>query len=278
MKTYEFKSNINLIESISDLQPGRYQCFVPTMGALHDGHLSLIEVAKKFHPDVLVSIFVNPLQFENQSDLEKYPKQLQSDIEKLSSIGVSAVFAPSANEIYPTKLPLISAGEVGNLYEGKSRTGHFDGVLTVVNRLFELVKPKYAIFGEKDFQQLFLIKNYVEQNNIPVTVIAAPLIRDIDGLALSSRNVRLSNAGRKAALVISRSLITGAASGDISAMQEILKSEPNFKLDYLIAIDEKTLLPATNESEKVRILIAGWVEGVRLIDNTPVKNWVGTGK
>ena len=119
MKTYEFKSNINLIESISDLQPGRYQSFVPTMGALHDGHLSLIEVAKKFHPEVLVSIFVNPLQFENQSDLEKYPKQLQSDIEKLSSIGVSAVFAPSANEIYPTKLPLISAGEVGNLYEGK---------------------------------------------------------------------------------------------------------------------------------------------------------------
>ena len=245
MKTYEFKSNINLIESISDLQPGRFQSFVPTMGALHDGHLSLIEVAKKFHPEVLVSIFVNPLQFENQSDLEKYPKQLQSDIEKLSSIGVSAVFAPSADEIYPTKLPLISAGEIGKLYEGKSRTGHFDGVLTVVNRLFELVKPKYAIFGEKDFQQLFLIKNYVEQNNIPVKVIAAPLIRDIDGLALSSRNVRLSVAGRKAALVISKSLITGAVSGDISAMQEILKSEPNFKLDYLIAIDEKTLLPAT---------------------------------
>ncbi len=278
MKTYEFKSNINLIESISDLQPGRFQSFVPTMGALHDGHLSLIEVAKKFHPDVLVSIFVNPLQFENQSDLEKYPKQLQSDIEKLSSVGVSAVFAPTSNEIYPTKLPLISTGEIGNLYEGKSRTGHFDGVLTVVNRLFELVKPKYAIFGEKDFQQLFLIKNYVEQNNIPVTVIDAPLIRDIDGLALSSRNVRLSTAGRKAALVISKSLITGAASGDISAMQEILESEPNFKLDYLIAIDEKTLLPATIDSEKVRILIAGWVEGVRLIDNTPVKNWVGTGK
>ena len=267
-----------MIESISDLQPGRYQSFVPTMGALHDGHLSLIEVAKKFHPEVLVSIFVNPLQFESQSDLEKYPKQLQSDIEKLSSIGVSAVFAPTANEIYPTKLPLIPAGEIGNLYEGKSRTGHFDGVLTVVNRLFELVKPKYAIFGEKDFQQLFLIKNYVQQNNIPVKIIGAPLIRDIDGLALSSRNVRLSVAGRKAALVISKSLITGAASGDISAMQEILKSEPNFKLDYLIAIDEKTLLPATNESEKVRILIAGWVEGVRLIDNTPVKNWVGTGK
>ena len=278
MKTYEFKSNINLIESISDLQPGRFQSFVPTMGALHDGHLSLIEVAKKFHPDVLVSIFVNPLQFENQSDLEKYPKQLQSDIEKLSSVGVSAVFAPTSNEIYPTKLPLISTGEIGNLYEGKSRTGHFDGVLTVVNRLFELVKPKYAIFGEKDFQQLFLIKKYVKQNNIPVKVIAAPLIRDIDGLALSSRNVRLSNAGRKAALVISKSLITGAVSGDISAMQEILKSEPNFKLDYLIAVDEKTLLPATIDSEKVRILIAGWVEGVRLIDNTPVKNWVGTGK
>ncbi|MEY4379966.1 MAG: hypothetical protein RLZZ378_369 [Actinomycetota bacterium] len=248
------------------------------MGALHDGHLSLIEVAKKFHPDVLVSIFVNPLQFENQSDLEKYPKQLQSDIEKLNSIGVSAVFAPTANEIYPTKLSLISAGEVGNLYEGKSRTGHFDGVLTVVNRFFELVKPKYAIFGEKDFQQLFLIKNYVRQNNMPVKIIAAPLIRDIDGLALSSRNVRLSNAGRKAALVISKSLITGAVSGDISAMQEILKSEPNFKLDYLIAVDEKTLLPASIDSEKVRILIAGWVEGVRLIDNTPVKNWVGTGK
>jgi pantoate--beta-alanine ligase len=278
LKTYEFKSNIHLIESISDLQPGRYQSFVPTMGALHDGHLSLIEVAKKFHPDVLVSIFVNPLQFENQSDLKKYPKQLQSDIEKLNSIGVSAVFAPTANEIYPTKLSLISAGEVGNLYEGKSRTGHFDGVLTVVNRFFELVKPKYAIFGEKDFQQLFLIKNYVRQNNMPVKIIAAPLIRDIDGLALSSRNVRLSNAGRKAALVISKSLITGAVSGDISAMQEILKSEPNFKLDYLIAVDEKTLLPASIDSEKVRILIAGWVEGVRLIDNTLVKNWVGTGK
>jgi len=244
------------------------RAFVPTMGALHAGHLSLIELAKSYSDEVVVSIFVNPLQFENKDDLAKYPRDLEGDKKLALSAGATEIWAPSVDEIYPDNPSIISAGDLGNRYEGVNRPGHFDGVLTVVDRLFKHVQPKYAIFGEKDFQQLFLIKQWVHLNKIPVEIICAPLIRDSDGLALSSRNVRLGDQGRKSALVISQALRAARASLDPKAtMLEVLASEPGFTLDYAVVIDEASFEEATALTPNSRALIAGWVNGVRLLDN-----------
>ena len=167
---------------------------------------------------------------------------------------------------------MISAGSISNLYEGVNRPGHFDGVLTVVDRLFKIVKPTYAIFGEKDYQQLFIIKKWVRENSIPVEIIPAPLIRDTDGLALSSRNVRLSATDREAALVISRALRAASESDNPTArMREILLGEPAFTLDYAVVIDEDSFEIATPATARPRALIAGWVNGVRLLDNMAMK-------
>jgi pantoate--beta-alanine ligase len=244
------------------------RAFVPTMGALHAGHLSLIELAKSYSDEVAVSIFVNPLQFENKDDLAKYPRDLEADKKLAMSAGATEIWAPTVDEIYPDDPSIISAGELGNKYEGVNRPGHFDGVLTVVDRLFKHVQPKYAIFGEKDFQQLFLIKQWVRRNKIPVEIICAPLIRDTDGLALSSRNVRLGDQGRKSALVIPRALWAARASLDPKAtMLEVLASEPGFTLDYAVVIDEASFEETTTLTPNSRALIAGWVNGVRLLDN-----------
>jgi pantoate--beta-alanine ligase len=254
---------IELIKSIDDLARQKFDVFVPTMGALHAGHQSLIKLAKQKGDRVLVSIFVNPLQFENQDDLAKYPKTLEADLELVEAAGATAVFAPSYEDIYPGEITKVDAGEVGKLYEGASRDGHFSGVLTVVKRLFDVINPKIAIFGEKDFQQLFLIKQMVNQLNIPIEIVAAPIIRDADGLAMSSRNVRLEPDGRKSALVISKAL----GENSIAAMHEVLADEPGFTLDYLEIINEDTFLPASENSKNKRAIIAGWVNGVRLLDN-----------
>ena len=244
------------------------RAFVPTMGALHAGHLSLIELAKNYSDEVIVSIFVNPLQFENKDDLAKYPRDLEADKKLAISAGATEIWAPTVDEIYPDDPSIISAGELGNKYEGVNRPGHFDGVLTVVDRLFKHVQPTYAIFGEKDFQQLFLIKQWVHLNKIPIEIICAPLIRDNDGLALSSRNARLGDQGRKSALVISRALRAARASLDPkTAMLEVLASEPGFTLDYAVLIDEESFEEAGTSTPNSRALIAGWVNGVRLLDN-----------
>jgi len=244
------------------------RAFVPTMGALHAGHLSLIELAKNYSDEVVVSIFVNPLQFENKDDLAKYPRDLEGDKKLALSAGATEIWAPSVDEIYPDNPSIISAGDLGNRYEGVNRPGHFDGVLTVVDRLFKHVQPKYAIFGEKDFQQLFLIKQWVHLNKIPIEIICAPLIRDSDGLALSSRNVRLGDQGRKSALVISQALRAARTSLDPKAtMLEVLASEPGFTLDYAVVIDEASFEEASTSTPNSRALIAGWVNGVRLLDN-----------
>jgi pantoate--beta-alanine ligase len=239
--------------------------FVPTMGALHAGHESLIKIAKSYCDEVVVSIFVNPLQFENSEDLAKYPRTPEIDIAKSESAGATYVWLPTIEEIYPNEPKVISAGEVGTKFEGVHRFGHFDGVLTVVKRLFDLVQPEYAIFGQKDFQQLFLVKKMVERMQLPIKIIEAPIIRDEDGLALSSRNIRLSDSGRKAALVISKALREGG--NEISKVRSILASEPNFTLDYAEVIDADTFEIANDESKSLRTIIAGWVEGVRLLDN-----------
>ena len=168
---------------------------VPTMGSLHRGHQALIKRARALSKEVIVSIFVNPLQFENKEDLEKYPRSPQLDIELATLAGATEVWFPEYEDIYPGTIQTISAGPIGSILEGASRPAHFDGVLTVVNRLFEMVKPTHAVFGEKDFQQLFLIKNIAKK----VEIVSVPTVRNGSGLALSSRNIRLSQIEQESA-------------------------------------------------------------------------------
>lgn len=249
--------------------------FVPTMGALHAGHQSLITLAKNYAPHVVVSIFVNPLQFESADDLAKYPRDLEGDAAKAKSAGADYVWAPEVDEIYPSHPTVIPAGPLGDIFEGIHRTGHFDGVLTVVKRLFDLVQPEVAIFGEKDFQQLFLIRKMVAEMSLPIEIIAAPLVREADGLAMSSRNVRLRNVDRRAALVISRALTSAAQETTIEKQREtlhgVLGSEAGFTLDYAEIIDEEDFTLATNSTAQPRALVAGWVNGVRLLDNMAMR-------
>jgi pantoate--beta-alanine ligase len=230
------------------------------MGALHKGHQALIKRARELDKEVVVSIFVNPLQFSESSDLEKYPRTPEADIQLATLAGATEVWFPNYEEIYPSNPKQISAGPVGDLYEGASRPGHFAGVLTVVNRLFEIVKPNAAIFGEKDFQQLWLVKNHFQKMNI----ISVPTVREFDGLALSSRNIRLSEKDREAALIISKAL------KEPSRMNEVLATEPGFKLDYAEIIDAQTFKLADEDTQSKRAIIAGWVNGVRLLDNAVV--------
>lgn len=237
--------------------------FVPTMGALHSGHASLFQLAKKYSENVVASIFVNPLQFESQDDLAKYPRTPDRDIEIAAAAGVTHLWLPNQSEIYPEGFAKQSAGPIGDIYEGKSRPGHFDGVLTVVRRLFDLVNPTVAIFGEKDFQQLHLIKTIAGE----VEIITAPTVRENDGLALSSRNVRLTPEGRTAATVIYRALTQAKTEEELRAM---LATEPAFTVDYADFIDEQSFTHAQSSSSDLRAIVAGWINGVRLIDNMPM--------
>ena len=239
--------------------------FVPTMGALHAGHASLFALAKKYSDDVVASIFINPLQFENREDLAQYPRTPDIDIAIADAAGVTHLWLPTQSEIYPDGYAKKSAGPMGDIYEGKSRPGHFDGVLTVVHQFFELLKPQVAIFGEKDFQQLQLIKTIAGD----IEIITAPTIREGDGLALSSRNMRLTEEGRSAAQVIYRALTQANSE---SELREILASESAFTLDYADFIDEKTFDHAQLDTQDIRAIVAGWINGVRLIDNVSMGN------
>jgi pantoate--beta-alanine ligase len=246
--------------------------FVPTMGALHEGHISLVNEAKNLAEQVVMSIFINPTQFESVEDLAKYPRTLNEDIQLAEAAGVDLLWTPDVSEIYPDKYKLIDAGEVGRIYEGHSRAGHFDGVLTVVNRLFEIVKPEYAIFGEKDFQQLFLIKEFSRKAHPEIEIISGRTIREVSGLALSSRNVRLSPEEKNSALVISRALEMGSKKQSYSEIKSSvlaeLATEIDFKMDYFAIVNPKSLLEVDqSHSGPVQLLLAGWVGSVRLIDN-----------
>ena len=246
--------------------------FVPTMGALHQGHISLVKEAKSLADQVVMSIFVNPTQFESVEDLAKYPRTLNADIQLAEAAGVDLLWTPDVSEIYPDKYKLIDAGELGRIYEGHSRAGHFDGVLTVVNRLFEIVKPDYAIFGEKDFQQLFLIKEFSKRAHPGIEIISGKTIREDSGLALSSRNVRLSPEEKNSALVISRALEIGSKQQSYAEIKSRvlaeLATEIDFKLDYFAIVNPKSLLEVDQSHiGPVQLLLAGWVGSVRLIDN-----------
>ncbi len=254
---------IEVIKSVDDLARQKWDVLVPTMGALHAGHQSLIKLGKDLGEKVIVSIFVNPLQFENKSDLESYPKTFEQDLQFAKEAGATAVFTPSESDIYPGQIEKIEAGSIGDIFEGKSRPGHFTGVLTVVKRLFDLVQPKHAVFGEKDFQQLFLIKKMVNDLKLPVNVVAAPTIRDSSNLALSSRNSRLSVEDKKVAQVMYQAL----TQNNIEDARALMKKVDGFSLDYLELIDEQSFTLATPDTKNKRLIIAGWVNQVRLIDN-----------
>ncbi|MET0886267.1 MAG: pantoate--beta-alanine ligase, partial [Mycetocola sp.] len=252
---------------------------VPTMGALHEGHLALVDHALTLGDIVVVSIFVNPLQFGPLEDLASYPRTLEADVARLAERGVSLVFAPTATEMYPdgqTGIRL-SAGEVGTHLEGQTRPGHFDGMLTVVAKLFHIVGPDAAVFGEKDGQQLFLVKRMARDLNFPVEVHGVPTVRADDGLALSSRNVYLDDAGRRSALALSAALDAAARSGErgidalVSAAQSVISGEAGIELDYLAVVDPATFLPvAEGYTGTALVLIAARVGSTRLIDNRTV--------
>ena len=254
---------IEVIKSVDDLARQKWDVLVPTMGALHAGHQSLIKLGKDLGEKVIVSIFVNPLQFENKLDLESYPKTFEQDLQFAKEAGATAVFTPSESDIYPGQIEKIEAGSIGDIFEGKSRPGHFSGVLTVVKLLFDLVNPRHAVFGEKDFQQLFLIKKMVNDLKLPVNVVAAPTIRDSSNLALSSRNSRLSVEDKKVAQVMYQAL----TQNNIEDARALMKKVDGFSLDYLELIDEQSFTLATPDTKNKRLIIAGWVNQVRLIDN-----------
>lgn len=260
-----------------DALPGTV-AVVMTMGALHAGHVQLIDVARERADSVLVTIFVNPLQFGVGEDLDKYPRTLESDLASCAEHGVDLVFAPSVEDMYPRgeSVRRHHAGDLGEQLEGAVRPSHFDGVLTVVALLLELTRPDIAVFGEKDAQQLALIRRLVAEQEYPVEVVGVPTVREPDGLALSSRNRYLDDAGRRNALALSRALRAGAArAGDgataaLVAAQEVLAAAPEVDLDYVVIVDDATWQPAQTDTQNARILVAGRVGSTRLIDNVPV--------
>ena len=260
---------------------GKKISFVPTMGAIHLGHLSLVEIAKLHSDFVVASIFVNPLQFDSAKDLESYPNHETEDIKALESSGTDVLFMPAVDEIYPNKKAELtqSAGQIGSLFEGKSRQGHFDGMLTVVSRLFDLVQPHVAVFGAKDAQQLFLVRQMlVEQIESgirePIEIIEAPTVREPSGLALSSRNERLSAHELTQALTLSKAIeLIGSTDKPGAAVAHRLASSvfsetPEAKLEYLAFVNPETFEPVSDGfTGQALMIVAAEVGGVRLIDN-----------
>ena len=252
---------------------------VPTMGALHEGHLSLIQKALSENDIVVVSIFVNPTQFNNAEDLEKYPRNLSGDIKTIERLSQEVViFAPEISEMYENTPKAISFdfGGLDKVMEGKFREGHFQGVATIVEKLFELVKPTRAYFGEKDYQQILIIKSMLEQRKLPVTLVPCPIVREESGLATSSRNERLSPEGRKQAAFIysvlqeAQKLFTTASVAEVEAfVKEQFSQKKGFDLEYFTITKADTLeeVKEKKSSESYRAFITVYVEGVRLIDN-----------
>lgn len=252
---------------------------VPTMGALHDGHIALVERARERAEIVVVSIFVNPLQFGANEDLDVYPRTVEADVERLRAHGVHIVFAPTVTEMYPAgpSQTRVTAGAVGALYEGRTRPGHFDGVLTVVSKLLNLVKPDTVVFGEKDGQQVFLVKRMVADLDVDVDVSVVPTVREPDGLALSSRNRFLDPRQRRAARALSVALEAAESSADrgvdavIAAAQSVLTENATVDLDYLAVVNPTTFLPVDDGAHgRALVLVAARVGETRLIDNATV--------
>ncbi|PWC05112.1 pantoate--beta-alanine ligase [Agromyces badenianii] len=283
----EVTAGTRVVPTISELRgllaerraAGASVALVPTMGALHAGHLALVARARDLADVVVVSIFVNPLQFGPGEDLDRYPRTLEADVAALGGLGVEFVFAPAVAEMYPSGEvdTTLRAGRVGSLYEGASRPGHFDGMLTVVSKLLNIVSPDAAVFGQKDAQQVFLVRRMVRDLDVPTTIDVVPTVREADGLALSSRNRYLDPAQRQAALTLSEALRAAdaaAADGLAEVLAEgaaALGDHDDVTLDYLVVVDPETFLPVADDARGAAVvLVAARVGATRLIDNAAI--------
>lgn len=274
-----FRTKQELQQELSGIRKeNKVITLVPTMGALHEGHLSLINYAKPSTDVTICSIFVNPTQFNDPKDLEKYPRPIENDIALLESVGCDILFLPSVEEMYPENDPhwQIDLGDLDRIWEGEHRPGHFQGVTQIVYKLFDLVKPNQACFGQKDFQQVMVIQRMLEIKNLDIKLLICPIVRNEKGLALSSRNARLTEAGKENALTLIKSLRYIKDNLDKQSVEELLEgakaiiaSNPEVELEYLSICETKSLSPVTKLEEGKRYvgLIAAWVENVRLIDN-----------
>ena len=275
MKVYSKITELQ--EHISKLKSeGKTVGFVPTMGALHYGHISLVSLAMRQCDVTVVSIFVNPTQFNNPDDLLKYPRTLESDVELLSTINCDIVFAPTVEEMYPEnrKAIQLDLGNLANLMEGKFRPGHFDGVVDVVSRLFEIVNPTKAFFGLKDFQQVSVIRFMTSKLNLPIEIVACPTLRETSGLAMSSRNMRLSETDKEDALHIYKSLQLAkelaVTYSPLEVKEKVIEffESGNLKLEYLEIVDPITLESLNSEwVNGSTACIVAYCGEVRLIDN-----------
>ena len=263
-------------------EQGKRIALVPTMGNLHEGHLTLVDEARERGDIVIVSIFVNPMQFDRPDDLARYPRTLQEDCEKLNRHGVDVVFAPSPAEVYPQGLAnqtFVEVPVLSSLLEGASRPGHFRGVATIVSKLFNLVQPDIACFGEKDFQQLALIRKMVADMGYDIEIVGVPIVRAKDGLALSSRNGYLTAEQRKIAPGLYQVMSTMATqlkskelnSEEIVALAEQALNDRGLRADDVQIRDADTLLALSSDSKRAVILVAAWLGQARLIDNTVVE-------
>jgi pantoate--beta-alanine ligase len=275
-----------VVHTRADLEAARAGRFgdtavVMTMGALHDGHLALVHAARQAAKTVIVTIFVNPLQFGPNEDFDRYPRSLETDVKQLEAADADVIFAPSVEEVYPGGPPLVSVhpGPMGELLEGASRPGHFAGMLTVVNKLLNLTAPDLAFFGQKDAQQLALIRRMALDFNLPVEIVGVRTVREPDGLALSSRNRYLSPEQRKTALALSRALAEGATQPTAAAVRaaaravldEASRAEPPLALDYLALVDPGNFHEVPDDYRGGAVLaVAARVGSTRLIDNVPL--------
>ena len=285
--------NMKKIDTVAELEAAIAEAkkkqkrigLVPTMGALHEGHLSLVERARKENDVVVVSVFVNPIQFNNKEDLEKYPRTVEKDLELLERAGVDLAFTPTVEEMYPEPVTTVyHFGAIEEVMEGPRRPGHFSGVAVVVRRLFELAQPDRAYFGEKDYQQIAVIRDLLRQMDSSIELVPCPIVRADDGLALSSRNMRLSKEAREVAPTIYATLQQGVEMSEYEDLEDVklwvldtlssfhevndLPEGLMFEPEYFEIVDDRTLQPIAtwDEAEGVVGCIAVWLDGVRLID------------
>jgi pantoate--beta-alanine ligase len=279
--------SVQLLETAEELRasrdPGRRRAAVMTMGALHEGHATLIRTARQNageDGEVVVTVFVNPLQFGPAEDLDRYPRTLEADLKLAEQAGADIVFAPSVDEVYPGGEPQVrlTAGPMGERFEGASRPGHFDGVLTVVAKLLHLTQPDAAFYGQKDAQQLALIRRMAADLNFPVDIVAVPTVREPDGLALSTRNRYLSPEERQSALALSRALFAGRDTADagpeavLAAARAVLDRADGLVLDYAGLVDPRDFNDAAPDHTGPAVLaVAARVGTTRLIDNIPLE-------
>jgi len=261
---------------------GKQIGLVPTMGALHEGHLSLVRLAKAKSDFVVVSLFVNPLQFGPTEDLAKYPRTFERDLELLNREGVDLLFAPAVSEMYPTlSVTYVNVENLSDRLDGQSRPGHFRGVTTVVSKLFHILEPDIAVFGQKDAAQVAIIRRMVRDLNIPVEIVVGPIVREVDGLAMSSRNAYLDPQQRKQALVLSRSLARvqelfnrGERSTTklIAVGKSVFAEEPAARIDYFSIVNPESLEPVEEIHGEILVAVAAYVGTTRLIDNLLLKS------